>query len=145
MGILNPKDPNFFKNYSRKWESQSVKRRQACNMHNSTTPSKWKNTNFSNETAERILMRQVQLFMLYLGMTTQRSSARLGSLGVLCCCFFLSFFYIDLAFTCWLTEGHWALLWSISWMSAQNKGCYQLQYQSHSCITTEGFHTSCES
>lgn len=140
MGILNLKDPKCFKKYPIKWEScsQSTKCRQARNIHNSTSPSKCRNTNFSNETAERILMSRVQLLMLYLAMTTHKEHCKVGFLGLFFC-FFLFSSDIVLAFTCCLTEGCGALLWSISWMSAQNKGCYQLRCQSHSCITIQGF------
>lgn len=69
----------------------TMKCRQAYNMHNSTSPSKCRNTNFSNETAERILMSTVQLLMLYLAMTTQKELCKVRLLGFV---FFFPFLFL---------------------------------------------------
>lgn len=100
IGVLNLKGPKCFKNDPRKWESclQSVKCRQARNMRNSTSPSKCRNTNFSNETPERILMSRVQLLMPYLAMTTQKELCKVGLLG------FFSFSFLTLT---WLSHAAW--------------------------------------
>lgn len=101
---LTWKIPSALKNYQRKWEScsQSMKCRQAHNMHNSTSPSKCRNTNFSNETAERILMSRVQLLMLYLAMTTQKKLCKVGLLRVFVVVFSFSFLTLT-----WLLYAAW--------------------------------------
>lgn len=104
MDILKLKEPKCFKNDPRKWEScsQSMKRRHACNMHNSTSPSKCRNTNFSNETAERILMSRVQLLMPYLAMATQKELCKVEHLGNFIVVFSFSFLTLT-----WLFHAAW--------------------------------------